>query len=167
MGNPAAGCFVPGPETTRDFRHALGQFATGVAVVTTTGADGPVGMTINSFASLSLDPPLVLWSPAKASARYPAFRDAGHFSIHILAQDQETVARGFARGPSPFARAAPELSANGCPVLAGCAARFDCSRWGNHDGGDHRIIIGRVDRAHCTGRDPLVFMNGCYGKFTA
>lgn len=158
--------FTPGPETARDFRDALGRFATGVTVVTTTSPEGPVGITANSFASVSLDPPLVLWSPARASRRFPAFEAADRYAIHILGADQEHLCRAFARNGTAFEGIDWAPDAGGVPVIAGCLARFDCARHAAHDGGDHLIIVGRVLSAAAREGAPLVFSAGAYGRFT-
>ena len=157
--------FVPGPETVRHFRNALGRFATGVTVVTAEGPDGPVGMTANSFASVSLDPALVLWSPARASGRFPVFAGAAQFAIHILDRAQEDLCRHFVRhGHAPdgmtWARGAEAM-----PVLPECLARFDCAVHARHDGGDHMILVGRVLHAVVREGTPLVFLGGDYGGF--
>jgi flavin reductase (DIM6/NTAB) family NADH-FMN oxidoreductase RutF len=146
--------FVPGPHTLRAFRDALGAFATGVTVITTDGPEGPVGITANSFSSLSLDPPLVLWSPARASRRFPIFAEAERFSIHVLAAGGDAVARHFARSG--------ELPAGG---LGAVLARFDCTRHAVHEGGDHAIVVGRVLRAWHAPGAPLVFHAGRFGGF--
>jgi flavin reductase (DIM6/NTAB) family NADH-FMN oxidoreductase RutF len=157
--------FTPGPETVRHFRHALGRFATGVTVVTATGAAGPVGITANSFASVSLDPPLVLWSPARVSGRFPVFQSAGHYAIHILDAGQEWLARHFVRhGHAPEGAAWGE-GAEGVPVLPDCLARFDCAAWARYDGGDHEVLVGRVLHAVVRQGTPLVFLGGAYGGF--
>ena len=94
--------FVPGPDTLHDFRAALGRFATGVTVVTCQTELGPLGITANSFASVSLDPPLVLWSPAKSSSRYPAFLEAEHFAVHVLESGQRDLCRQFTKSGLDF-----------------------------------------------------------------
>lgn len=142
-------------------RMALGQFATGVTVVT---IPGPQGFTANSFASVSLDPPLVLWSPARASARFPAFSGAKHYAIHVLAEDQFGLSRRFVRGGSGFEGLEHDLSPEGVPLLAGTLARFECEQEATHDGGDHLIILGRVLRFATGAGQPLVFSQGGYGK---
>lgn len=131
--------FTPDAHHERDFRDALGQFATGVTVVT---APGPVGLTANSFAAVSLDPPLVLWSPARASSRFAAFAGAERFSIHILAADQMEICRHFTRHGG-FDGIPHDLE-EGVPRIPGCLARFDCRLEAQHDAGDHLIILGRV-----------------------
>ncbi len=163
---PLTNNFTPGPDTTREFRNALGKFATGVTVVTCESDEGPVGITANSFASVSLEPPLVLWSPARASRRFSAFEAAEHYAIHVLGADQRDVCASFARHGDDFDGADWGRGENGVPVLNGCLARFECQRAAVHDGGDHIIIIGRVLRAAAGDGDPLLFSAGSYGRFT-
>jgi flavin reductase (DIM6/NTAB) family NADH-FMN oxidoreductase RutF len=158
--------FIPGPDTERDFRHALGQFATGVTVVTCASAEGPVGITANSFASVSLDPPLVLWSPARSSRRFPHFEAAGHFAIHILGAEQRDVCRAFVRDGAAFDAVDWTEGAQGVPLIDGCLARFECRREAVYEGGDHLIVVGRVERAAYRAGTPLVFSAGCFGRFT-
>lgn len=157
--------FTPGPSNERRFRDALGKFATGVTVVTARGARGPIGITANSFASLSLDPPLVLWSPARASRRFAAFASAQHFAIHVLAADQLALGRHFAREGGNFDLPSLAFNPEGVPILAGCLARFECRRKAVHEGGDHAIVVGEVQRATVRDGPPLVFSAGRYGDF--
>ncbi len=147
------------------FRGALGRFATGVTVVTAQGPDGPAGFTANSFASVSLDPPLVLWSPARASTRFGIFEAAQYFAVHVLAEDQLDLGRRFARGGHAFDGPAPERNPEGVPLIPGTLARFDCAWHAAHDGGDHLIIVGRVLRFNVRSGHPLVFAQGHYGGF--
>jgi flavin reductase (DIM6/NTAB) family NADH-FMN oxidoreductase RutF len=163
-GIQAAG-IVPDAANARVFRDALGRFATGVTVVTITGPDGPMGFTANSFASLSLDPALVLWSPAKASQRYPFFASARHYSIHVLGQHQADVPARFSRGGPGFEGLDWQPNAEGVPTLAGALARFDCAQHATHDGGDHLIIVGQVLRLALEEGEPLVFAKGRFGGF--
>ncbi len=158
--------FIPGPDTARDFRDALGRFTTGVTVVSCQTPDGPLGITANSFASLSLDPPLVLWSPAKMSRRFPAFEVAKHYAIHVLSSDQQSVCSGFARDGYDFGPYDWATNENNVPLLNGCLARFECTQHAMHDGGDHVIIVGRVDAATIGDGQPLVFAKGSYGSFS-
>ena len=158
--------FTPGPDTARDFRTALGQFATGVTVVTCRSEAGPLGITANSFASVSLDPPLVLWSPAKASQRCAAFEAAEHFAIHVLADDQLALCRHFAKQGTSFRGLDWQQGLHGVPLIDGCLARFECTRHAVHDGGDHVIILGRVTAAAMRPGNPLLFAKGAYGRFT-
>lgn len=157
----------PGPETARDLRDALGRFATGVTVITTQTVNGPAGFTANSFASVSLDPALVLWSAARASARFAIFSQATKFSIHILAADQMPLAARFSRGGAGFDGLEHDLSVDGSPVLPAVPARFDCHQHATHDGGDHLIIIGRVVQFSLRQALPLVFSQGRFGQFSA
>jgi flavin reductase (DIM6/NTAB) family NADH-FMN oxidoreductase RutF len=159
--------FTPGPETVHDFRHALGRFATGVTIVTAAGDDGPVGITANSFASVSLDPPLVLWSPARASRRFGVFERAGAFAIHILDESQIDLCRHFVAHGHPPTGLVWGRGDNGTPVLPACLARFDCVPHAAHDGGDHLILVGRVTHAVVREGTPLVFLGGAYGGFRA
>jgi len=158
--------FTPGPDTARDFRTALGKFATGVTIVTCDGPDGPVGITANSFASVSLDPPLVLWSPARASRRFPAFETADHYAIHVMGQHQRDICAGFARQGDAFDTCDWLRSDAGVPLIEGCLARFECTRSACHDGGDHLIIVGRVTNTTTGTGEPLLFSAGAYGRFT-
>lgn len=159
--------FRPGPETLRDLRDALGRFATGVTVVTTQTANGPAGFTANSFASVSLDPALVLWSAARSSARFPIFLTAASYSIHILAEDQMPLAARFSRGGAGFEGLTFSHSADGNPVIPATLARFDCRQHATHDGGDHLIIVGRVVHFLLRQAAPLLFNQGCFGRFSA
>ena len=156
--------FVPGPDTAREFRDALGRFTTGVTIVTCEGPDGPMGITANSFASVSLDPPLVLWSPARGSSRYPAFRDAEAFAIHVLGEDQRGIGAAFARHAHEAFGAEPPMR-EGVPVIEGCLARFVCARHAVFEAGDHDIVVGRVLLAQVREGGPLVFSGGRYGGF--
>lgn len=154
-----------GAAGARRLRTALGRYATGVTVVTTQGADGPIGITANSFTSVSLDPPLILWCPARASARYAAFEAADHYAVHVLASDQLAHARRFSQSGNDFSGLDLTLTPEGLPALSGCAARFDCRAVARHDGGDHGIFVARVLRAELSEGDPLLFWNGRYGDF--
>jgi flavin reductase (DIM6/NTAB) family NADH-FMN oxidoreductase RutF len=157
--------FVPGGDNHRAFRNALGSFTTGVTVVTAMTSDGPIGMTVNSFASVSLDPPLVLWSPAKSSSRYGAFTGARHFAIHVLSAEQDHLSAAFTRGGNGFDGIEIRFNDEGVPVLPGTLARFECAQQAQHDAGDHTIIIGKVLRvAHRQG-EPLCFSGGRFGRF--
>jgi flavin reductase (DIM6/NTAB) family NADH-FMN oxidoreductase RutF len=158
--------FVPDPGNAMAFRGALGQFVTGVTLVTIAGPDGPMGFTANSFSSLSLDPPLVLWSLARSSRRFAHFAEATDFAIHVLGQEQaDWPARFGVNGPwaNPPDRHTPE----GVPVLPGALARFDCRQYAAHDGGDHLIIVGLVRRVTLEEGQPLVFANGRFGGLAA
>ncbi|SLN20324.1 flavin reductase family protein [Roseisalinus antarcticus] len=147
-------------EHPRDFRAALGRFATGVTVITATAHPGPVGITANSFASVSLDPPLVLWSPAKSSSRFDLFAGAEHYAIHVLDSHQREICDGFTRAKDAFDALDWAPGAQGVPLIEGCLARFECRREAVHDAGDHAIIVGRVTRAAFRDGTPLLFQGG-------
>lgn len=159
------GTFVPDASNHRAFRHALGRFATGVVVVTCATPDGPLGFTANSFAALSLEPPLVLWSPAKSSSRYPVLVAAEHFAIHVLRAGQEAMMHRFVRGGAGFAGLDHGIGPDGVPLIHDTLARFECARHEVFDGGDHSIVVGRVLRAEMADGPPLVFSAGHYGTF--
>lgn len=156
---------APDIDRTRAFRDALGRYATGVTVVTTTGPDGPVGITANSFTSLSLDPPLVLWCPATRSSRFAVFAAAERFAIHILSGDQRDTGSRFARAGDDFSGLAVDRTPEGVPLIGGTLARFDCVTHAIHEGGDHAIIVGRVTAASFREGEPLIFWGGRYGDF--
>jgi flavin reductase (DIM6/NTAB) family NADH-FMN oxidoreductase RutF len=158
--------FVPGPGRKRAFRDALGRFATGVTVVTCEG-DGPLGITANSFTSVSLDPPLVLWSPARSSRRFNAFVEAEHFAVHVMGEEQADIALGFAMEGDAFDGLSVARNEEGVPIIHGCLARFECRTHARHDGGDHEIVVGAVLRASSSGGAPLIFAGGSYGRFTS
>ena len=149
-----------------ELRRSLGRFATGVTVVTCLGDKGPCGITANSFSSVSLDPPLVLWNIAKVSNSLRAYLDAEHFAIHVLDADQRHLAEHFARTDhTRYNGIEHTISGQNVPILPGVLARFDCRTREIHDGGDHHIIIGEIE-AH-TVRDgaPLLFFAGEYRTF--
>ncbi len=155
--------FIPDHAHAREFRDALGNFATGVTIVTMPGPDGPQGVTANSFASLSLAPPLVLWSPGKFSRRHDIFARAPFFSIHVLAEDQKHIADRFTRGGVQFAGLDYQLSPEGVPQIPAVLSRFDCVLETSHDAGDHTLVIGRVRHVETTEGAPLVFAQGRWG----
>ncbi|PIV75064.1 MAG: flavin oxidoreductase [Rhodobacteraceae bacterium CG17_big_fil_post_rev_8_21_14_2_50_65_11] len=159
--------FHPGPEMGRQLRNALGQFGTGVTIVSTMAAGRPVGVTANSFTSVSLDPPLVLWSIARTSRRYPAFAEAEHIAIHVLAKHQMPLCRAFAVAPDAFDAVEWHAGAHDMPLIDGCLARFECERYAEYDGGDHAILVARVLRAAVRPGTPLLFCGGQFGQFAA
>ena len=146
------------------FRQCLGKFATGVTVVTCSDGDGnPCGITANSFSSVSLDPPLILWNIAKVSNSLEAYLDAEHFAINVLSSGQKDVSSHFARSDHTiFDDVEFALSSDGVPILPGTIATFECRTDTIHDCGDHYIIIGEVERFHVEERDPLLFYSGGY-----
>lgn len=147
------------------FRKALGAFTTGVTVVTTNGGDGKdYGLTANSFNSVSMDPPMVLWSLGKKSTSLPVFAAAEHFAVHILAADQESMSNRFAKsGTDKFAGCALARGHGGVPLLDGCSARFECRVVHRYEGGDHVIFVGEVLNFDSFNRPPLAFHGGNYG----
>lgn len=149
---------------TRAFRRALGNFATGVTVVTAADASGrKVGVTANSFNSVSLDPPLILWSIDKRSTSHAVFEAATHFAVNVLAADQIDLSNNFARPREDrFAEIGYQAGAGGAPVLADCSARFECEKYQQVDGGDHWIMIGKVAAFDDCGRSPLLYHQGAY-----
>lgn len=153
------------PADPRALRDAFGRFATGVTLVTTLGPEGPVGFVANSFASVSLDPPLVLWSPARASRRFGIFAEAAHFAIHVLEAGQREWLARFTRGGAGFDGLDHSVTTEGLPALSGALARFDCASHAVHDGGDHAIVVGRVLRVTLRAGEPLLFSQGRYGRF--
>ena len=151
---------------SKDFRRALGSFATGVTIVTAVGADGErVGVTASSFNSLSLDPPLILWCPAKSARRTAVFAQARHFAVHILSTDQAHLCRAFTVRGDAFDLCPHGVSPEGVPVLEEFSARFECTLDATHDAGDHLIVVGRVIRAIRRPDPPLVFLGGDLGDF--
>jgi 3-hydroxy-9,10-secoandrosta-1,3,5(10)-triene-9,17-dione monooxygenase reductase component len=148
----------------RVLRAALGRFATGVTIVGCRADDGgAVGLTANSFSALSLQPPLVLWSLRSASPNLPAFMAASHFAVNVLAENQVDLSRRFASPlPDKFAEGLWSEGLGGAPVLAGCAAVFECEQVSAQDAGDHVLFIGRVLRVSEAPLTPLVFQSGHY-----
>ncbi|XKU39809.1 p-hydroxyphenylacetate 3-hydroxylase reductase component [Pseudomonas [fluorescens] ATCC 17400] len=149
---------------TRAFRRALGNFATGVTVVTAADAHGrKVGVTANSFNSVSLDPPLILWSIDKRSTSHAVFETASHFAVNVLAADQIDLSNNFARPKEDrFAEVEYQAGEGGAPILADCSARFECEKFQQVDGGDHWIMIGKVVAFDDCGRSPLLYHQGAY-----
>lgn len=145
-------------------RQCLGRFATGVTVVTCADArGGPCGITANSFSSVSLEPPLVLWNIAKVSNSLQAYLGAKHFAFNILGEDQQDISDHFARTDhTRFSGIEYSLSADGVPLLGGAIAVLECHTHEIHDCGDHYIIIGEVLRFESRDGEPLIFANGGY-----
>ncbi|MFZ5551057.1 MAG: flavin reductase family protein [Pseudomonadota bacterium] len=152
------------PFDTKALRTALGRFTTGVTIATCRDALGqPVGLTANSFNSLSLDPPLVLWSLRAASPALPAFEAASHFAINVLAESQVQLSRRFASAvPDRFADGQWAEGAGRVPVLAGCCAVLECALHSHQRLGDHVLFIGEVVAMHEAALPPLLFQAGHY-----
>jgi len=150
----------------RALRDAFGCFTTGVTIVTTLDGGAPAGFTANSFASVSLDPPLALISVGNEASCLPALNDSGVFVVNVLHVDQQDLARQFARrGCDRFAGVTFDTWHTGAPVLPGCMANFECRTHAVVDAGDHRIIIGRILKVHHDAdHEPLVYLRGGYRK---
>lgn len=149
----------------RSFRTALGQYGTGVAAITTMSNGSPVGMTVNSFASVSLDPPLILWSVQNGSGRAPAFLEAGHFAVNVLSATQVDISRTVAspaERETAFTKFAWTEGLGGAPLIDGAIARFECRVAEILPGGDHQILIGQVERCSVMDGEPLLFVQGGY-----
>lgn len=148
------------------FRNALGRFATGVTIVTTVDeAGGRFGVTANSYNSVSLDPPLVLWSLAKASLSMEAFRQSKAFAVHVLGAHQEELARRFAsRGHDKFADLDTHAGFGGVPLFDDCVAHFECVTENCFEGGDHVIFLGRVVNFKARDHEPLLFHRGSFAR---
>jgi flavin reductase (DIM6/NTAB) family NADH-FMN oxidoreductase RutF len=153
------------------FRKVMGCFATGITVITTLGKDGkPVGLTANSFTSLSLDPPLVLFCLDRKIASFESFHANRHFAVNVLRHDQEELSRRFATSSIDKFQGIPyETWATGCPILKGCLAAFECDIQQVIEAGDHVIIIGEVNkiRSDADGGRPLLYYRGKYGQIAA
>ncbi len=149
------------------FRAVLGHFATGVTIVTALDGDEPVGMACNSFASVSLDPPLVMFCAAKSSTTWPRIQHAGHFAVNVLGEDGEAMCRVFAtKGADRFSAVTHHRAVTGAPVLADALAYIDCETEAEHDAGDHVIVVGRVvELGYATEGKPLLFYRGGYGRY--
>jgi flavin reductase (DIM6/NTAB) family NADH-FMN oxidoreductase RutF len=148
------------------FRHALSQFATGVTVITTRLADGSFrGLTASSFNSVSLDPPLVLWSLANYANSLPIFSGNSHYVINVLAADQAQLAERFSRRTdNPFGDIEYELSRTGQPILKGVSAWFECHNRSRYPEGDHVIFVGEVERCAAHPQPSLIFHGGKFGS---
>jgi flavin reductase (DIM6/NTAB) family NADH-FMN oxidoreductase RutF len=149
---------------TQSYRRTLGCFATGVTIITTRRPDGEcAGLTVNSFNSVSLDPPLVLWSLSLYSQSLLAFQEASHFAVNILASDQAHLANRFAaQQTNRFDNVNITFGTGGAPLIEGCSAYLECEQQYRHYGGDHIIFIGRVMDFVATEREPLLFCKGDY-----
>jgi 3-hydroxy-9,10-secoandrosta-1,3,5(10)-triene-9,17-dione monooxygenase reductase component len=166
-GNPASPPLTAIPEET--FREVFGHLPTGVTVITGNVDGAPCGLTVGTFASLSIDPPLVLFCPARSSSTWPRLSPTGRFCANVLAGDQGDVGARFARsGGDKFAGLDWMPSPSGCPVLEQAIAWVDCTVETVTEGGDHLIVVGRVeDLGIVRGVDPLLFFRGAYAAVTA
>ncbi len=156
------------PLDQRQFRDVMGSFATGVAVVTTRDAAGrPAGVTVSSFTSVSLDPPLILFCLEWTAETWPAIRDAAFFAVNILAEDQAALSSRFASmHVDRWAGISPDPGPHDCPLLPGTVGWVVCRKHAIHEGGDHAIVVGHVERLECdAARSPLLHFRGAYGRF--
>lgn len=155
------------PIDPRDFRNALGTYATGVTIITAAGPDGkPYGITCNSFASVSLNPPLVLWSLVLYSSSLSAFQNASHFAVNVLSAGQQALANKFAKSSEDkFVGVDWTPGLGGAPLLAESVANFQCRAANRYYGGDHVIFLGAVEAYSYNGKEPLLFARGGYGRF--
>jgi len=151
----------------RDFRNALGTFATGVTIVTAMGSDGkPCGLTCNSFASVSINPPLVLWSLGTYSQGLPVFQNASHFAVNVLGVSQQPLAAKFAKASSnKFDGVKWRAGLGKAPLIADSVAHFQCRVASRYYGGDHVIFLGAVEAYTYNRKEPLLFVRGGYGRF--
>ena len=151
---------------TRAFRDALGMFATGIAVVTTRAPSGePIGLTVNSFNSVSLDPSLIAWSMALHLPSLPVFEACEYYAVNVLAEDQQHLSQLFAsRSDEKFAGLEIDEGLYGVPLLRGCCARFECRNTHRHPGGDHLVFLSEVVRFDRDDRPPLIFHGGAYRR---
>jgi flavin reductase (DIM6/NTAB) family NADH-FMN oxidoreductase RutF len=152
--------------SNQQLRHTLGKFATGITVISIVDDDGKFwGLTVNSFNSVSLDPPLILWSLALETVGFITFRDAKRFAVNILAENQIAISERFAScEPEKFIGINVTAGLGGVPLLDGCVAVLECQREAAYPGGDHIILLGRVEQLHSASRSPLIFYESRYVK---
>lgn len=149
------------------FREVCGQYATGVAVITAAASGRQVGVTVNSFSSVSLDPPLVQFSLDRKASVFPVFTDCGHFVVNVLSRDQQALSNLFAVNSEAFEEVEFSEGIGGCPVFADCVANLECEKFAVYEGGDHVIILGQVKQLRCAPtNEPLLFFRGTYGTFS-
>ena len=157
------------PPQADEFRQVLGHFCTGVTIITTVDESGPAGFACQSFAALSLDPPLVLFCVSRSSATWPRIERAGFFCANVLTAGQQELARVFgAKGADKFAGVPWSPSPSGAPVLAGVLTWVGCTVEAVHEAGDHHVVLGRVtELGDCGPQQPLLFYRGRYGVTAA
>jgi len=152
--------FTPNATNERLLRDAFGRFATGVTVVTVGSNDGPVGMTVNSFASLSINPALVFWCLSKSSRRFGYFDGAPHYAIHVLADHQADMCNSLVKNPFALANFGITENKQGVPLIANCLSRLECQHTASHPGGNHQIVVGQVIQAEVNAGNALGFLSG-------
>ncbi|NLF53075.1 MAG: flavin reductase family protein [Thauera phenolivorans] len=157
---------TPPADFTRQFRNALGMFATGITVVTTRTPEGePIGLTVNSFNSVSLEPPLIVWSLTADLPSTPVFENAEYYAINVLAEDQAALSQRFAsRAEDRFAGLEFDEGTGGVPLLRGCCARFECRNTVRYPGGDHVVFISEVVAFDREELAPLIYHAGAYRR---
>lgn len=164
---PAVNHITGGPTefSTSELRAVMGNFVSGIVVVSAMSPEGPVGFTCQSFSSLSLDPPLIAFSPARTSTTWPQIRGLGSFCVNVLAAEQESLSNTFAKsGTDKFADVQWRSATTGAPMLAGSLAWVVCELWAEYDGGDHTVVVGRVlEMDAAEGGSALTFHRGRYG----
>jgi flavin reductase (DIM6/NTAB) family NADH-FMN oxidoreductase RutF len=154
-------------DSSEDLRTCLGKFATGVTVVTCRGIQGPCGITANSFSTVSLDPPLILWSIAKVSNSLQAYLDADYFAVNVLSDRQRPLSSHFAQSDQAlFGEISYETSAMGLPILPATLACIECRTHQIHECGDHYIIVGEVRNHWFDDCEPLIFFGGQYASIS-
>jgi len=150
------------------FREVLGHFATGVTIVTASEDGEPVGFSCQSFAALSLDPPMVILAPAKSSTSWPRIAEAGAFAVNILAEDQEAICLNFAvSGGDKFDGVAWTAGTTGAPLIKGSLATIECTLGAIYEGGDHELVTGHVVAMEVGSGSPLLFYRSGFGRFVA
>lgn len=153
----------------REFRNALGSFTTGVCVITATPEGGePMGMTVNSFASVSLDPALVLWSIQNDSECFPVFENIEKYGINILSAEQMDTSNQYAKkGQHDLLADDVVIGDTGVPLIKGAITSFECESWARYDGGDHQILVAEVKAMRAADGEPLLFFAGGYRELAA
>ena len=156
-------------DEAKALRHALGNFATGVTIITTVDGEGaPVGLTVSSFNSVSLDPPLILWSLDRRALSLPVFHAAPYFAVHVLCNMQMDLSNRFAKsGIDKFEGVTFERGIGNVPILSGCSAVFQCATVHRYPGGDHIIYVGEVKEYVSEPREPLIFHGGRYARLAS
>ena len=147
---------------SNEFRSALRKYVTGITIVTCNSKNGPIGITANSFSSLSLSPPLVLWAPAKASKRHDTFLEAEKFIVHIASEHQVELCQSFSKSANGDSELIWTYNDEGDAFIENCSARFECLKYNHFDGGDHSIILGEVKKIETTNLKPLIYLDGNY-----
>lgn len=164
-GHKIAIQFKPDEDNTRMLRDAFSRFTSGITIVTAASDQGPVGITANSFSSLSLNPPLVLWALAIKSKRFQFFEQAKYFAIHILAANQEKICNSFIKSPFAFEDHETSRNVHDVPLIENCLARFECKRNAGYPGGDHIIMVGEVQNVEMRDGNALTFFAGRFKEF--